>query len=232
MIKGNIEKNLAIYTLFLGVAAAGILYGRQLQSSAGNLRVWEWTNLLWLLLGVPFLFLQRKAGLPDFLEKGIPQYRRFLIPLAIGIVFGLLDVWVFQVLLHPEPYKALPPFTQPFPYSLFLYFSGAFEVEVFYRLIPLTLLLLVGSTLWKGRYFMVFWWVAALATSIREPLEQMPSGSSLLISYSLLSGFLMNFLQAIWYRKAGFLSSLSVRLGHYLVWHILLGMYIQFIVIG
>ena len=231
MIMVNIRKNLAIYALFLGLAAAGMLYGRQLQSVAGNLRVWEWTNLLWLLLGIPFLFLQRKAGLPDFLEKGISQFRRFLISLAIGIVFGLLDVWVFQVLLHPEPYQALPPFTQPFPYSLFLYFSGAFEVEVFYRLIPLTILLLAGSTVWKGRYFMVFWWFAAIATSIREPLEQMPSGSTLLITYSLVSGFLMNFLQAVWYRKAGFLSSLSVRLGHYLVWHILLGMYIQYVII-
>ena len=124
MIKGNIRKNLTIYALFLGVAAAGILYGRQLQSGAGNLRIWEWSNLLWLLLGVPFLFLQRRAGLPDFLEKSISQYRRFLIPLAIGIMFGLLDVWVFQVLLHPDPYKELPPFTQPFPYSLFLYSTG------------------------------------------------------------------------------------------------------------
>ncbi len=231
MVKGKVGKNLAIYTLFLGVAAAGILYGRHLQSGIGNLRIWEWTNLLWLLLGMPFLFLQPQARLPNFLEPDIPHRKRFLIPLGIGVVFGLLDLWVFQVLLHPEPYRELPPFTQPFPYSLFLYFSGAFEVEVFYRLIPLTLLGLAGATLWKGRYFQAFWWVAAIATSIREPMEQMPSGSALLISYSLLSGFLMNFLQAIWYRKAGFLASLSVRLGHYLIWHILLGIYIQFVIL-
>jgi hypothetical protein len=134
---------------------------------------------------------------------------------------------VFKIILHPEPYSELPPFTQPFPYSLFLYFSGAFEIEVFYRLIPLTLLLLAGNYFRKGKYYELFWWVAVGVTAIREPLEQLPSGSLLLIAYSLVTGFMMNFLQVVWYRKAGFLSSLSIRLGHYLIWHILLGMYIE-----
>lgn len=218
--------------LFMVIAAAGILYAKRVQLNNENLRVWEWVNLLWLLIGVPFLFFQRQARLPDFLESAIPGRQRFMIPLGIGLIFGLLDLLVFRIILHPEPYSELPPFTQPFPYSLFLYFSGAFEVEVFYRLIPLTLLLLAGNYLYKGRYFEIIWWVAAIATAIREPLEQFPSGGVILIIYSLTTGFLMNLLQAVWFRKAGFLSSLSIRLGHYLIWHILLGMYIQFIEIA
>ena len=75
---------------------------------------------------------------------------------------------------------------------------------------------------------MIFFWAGAILTAIREPMEQLPDGGILLLVYSLLTGFFMNFLQAVWYRKAGFLASLSVRLGHYFVWHILLGIYIEY----
>ncbi len=225
----NIKNNLITYFFLLGVAIVGIFYGNAIVSNFKFLRVWEFANILMLLIGVPFLFFQAKAKLPDFWEATISQKNRFLLPIAIGIVFGILDVLVFKVLLHPEPYQELPPFVQPFPYSIFLYLSGAFEVEVFYRLIPLTIILIFGNWYKGGKYYMSFFWAAAVLTALREPLEQLPEGSVALIIYSLFTGFLMNFLQAIWYRKAGFLASLSIRLGHYLIWHILLGMYIQYV---
>ena len=150
------------------------------------------------------------------------------MPVMIGAIFGILDIIVIKIIMHPEPYTELPPFLQPFPYSLFLYFSGAFEIEIFYRLIPLTLILLLGKWYANGKYINAFFWTAAVLTSLREPIEQLPSGGTLLIIYSLLTGFLMNFLQAVYYRKAGFLASLTLRLGHYLFWHILLGIYVEY----
>jgi hypothetical protein len=169
-----------------------------------------------------------KAGLPNFLQPGISNKSRFLLPAIIGVVFGVLDIIVIKVMMHPEPYTTMPPFLQPFPYSLFLYVSGAFEVEVFYRLVPLTLILLLGKWYKNGRHYTAFFWIGAVLTAVREPLEQLPEGNVGLILYSLATGFAMNFLQAICYRKAGFLASLSVRLGHYLFWHILLGIYVEY----
>ncbi len=227
-MKRDIKNNLITYFLFLLIAMTGIFVGNNFVMKYQYLRVWEFTNILLLLAGVPFLFFQAKARLPEFWQGGVSNSDRFLLPVAIGIIFGILDLLVFKVILHPQPYRELPPFTQPFPYSMLLYFSGAFEVEVFYRLIPLTLILLVGNWYKKGRYFMVFFWAGAVLTALREPLEQLPDGGILLVVYSLLTGFLMNFLQAVYYRKAGFLASLSVRLGHYLIWHILLGIYIEY----
>jgi len=221
--------NLITYFLFLIIAIIGILYGNTLSGDYRFLRVWEYTNILLLLIGVPFLFLQTKAKLPDFWQNDISNKFRFLLPVAIGIVFGILDVLIFKIVLHPQPYEELPPFTQPFPYSLFLYFSGALEVEVFYRLIPLTIILLLGNWYKDGKYYFAFFVAGSILTALREPLEQIPEGGILLIIYSLIAGFLMNLLQAIWYRKAGFLASLSIRLGHYLIWHILLGIYIEYV---
>ncbi len=222
-----VKQNLITYAIFLIVALVGLYFGKAIAGRHDFLRVWAFSNILILLAGLPFLFVQSRAGLPDFWDERVSQKNRFLFPALIGMVFGILDILVFKVILHPAPYQELPPFLQPFPYSCFLYFSGAFEVEVFYRLIPLTLILIFAKWFKKGKYFTAFFWAGAALTALREPLEQLPSGSAGLIFYSLFTGFLMNFLQAVWYRKSGFLASLSVRLGHYLFWHILLGVYVE-----
>ena len=219
--------NLAVYGVCLLISVAGLVYGNTIKYNYSFLRVWEYQNILFLLLGIPFLFLQTKANLPNFLETNISNKQRFLTPAIIGAAFGILDVIIIKMILHPEPYTELPPFLQPFPYSLFLYFSGAFEIEVFYRLIPLTLLLLTGKWIAKGKYFNVFFWTGAALTSLREPLEQLPDGPLLFMIYSLVTGYIMNYLQAIHFKKSGFLASLTVRSGHYLFWHILLGVYVQ-----
>lgn len=224
----SIKQNIFIYVAFLIIAIIGIIYGNSIKNNFTFLRVWDYKNILFLLVGIPFLFWQTKVSLPNFLENKTNK-QIFLIPFSIGAVFGLLDIFVIKIIMHPEPYSDLPPFLQPFPYSLFLYFSGAFEIEVFYRLIPLTIILLIGKRLLNGRYFNTFLWAAIVLTSFIEPLEQFPNGELWFIAYSLLTGFLMNFLQAIYFKKAGFLASLTLRLGHYMFWHILLGIYVQYV---
>jgi hypothetical protein len=225
----NSQQNIIIYVAFLLIAAIGIIYGNAIKNNFTFLRVWEYQNILILLLGIPFLFLQSKVNLPNFLEDNITNKQRFQRPLLIGALFGILDVIVIKGLLHPEPYTELPPFLQPFPYSIFLYFSGAFEIEVFYRLIPLTVILLLGKWVAGGKYISIFLWTTIILTSLREPLEQLPNGELWFIAYSLFTGFLMNFFQALSFKNAGFLASLTVRLGHYLFWHILLGIYVQYL---
>jgi len=228
----QVTQNLITYFSFLLIAWIGSLYGQAITGDHAFLRVWNGQNLLLMLIGVPFLWLQAQANLPHFFEKSVSNKNRFLIPALVGMIFGILDILVIKVLLHPEPYTELPPYLQPFPYSLFLFFSGAFEIEVFYRLIPLTVFLTFGAWYQKGKHLNTIFWIAAILTSLREPLEQLPSGSFLLICYSLGTGFLMNLLQAIYFKNSGFLASLSVRLGHYLFWHILLGIYVEIVELG
>lgn len=225
----NNKKNLYTYAIFILIATLGMIYGQSIQFKYPGLRVWSVENILCLGLGIPFLLIQSKASLPHLFDTTISNKQRFLHPILIGAVFGILDILVIKIILHPEPYTSLPPFLQPFPYSLFLFFSGALEIEVFYRLIPLSLLLLIGKKLRGGAYFHYFLWAALVLTSIREPLEQFPTGELWYISYALFSGFFMNFLQAIYFKKVGFLASLTIRLGHYLFWHIILGIYVQYI---
>ena len=198
------KQNIIIYIVFIIIALIGIYFGNAIYEKYNTLRIWKFENILMLAIGIPFLFLQTKAGIPNFIDVQVQNKKRFLEPLLIGVVFGLLDVFVIKFLQHPTPYTELPPFLQPFPYSLFLYLSGALEIEVFYRLIPITTLLIIGKHVFKGMYFHYFLWCSILLTSLREPLEQMPVGSNWFICYSLLTGYLMNFLQAIYYKTQVF----------------------------
>lgn len=221
------KKSLTIYLFFLIIASIGVFWGKYLEEPYQYLRVWDWVSILILLVGIPFILLQKQVGIPEFWEKNISTKSKIWIPAIIGLGFGILDVVVIKGILNPQPYSELPPFLQPFPYSLFLYFSGAIEVEVFYRLIPIVVGLFIITKIKKGKNQNQAFWFLAVLTAIREPLEQLPSGAFWFVGYALISGFAMNFIQAIYFKKSGFIATLSLRLGHYLIWHILLGVYVE-----
>lgn len=146
---------LSIGMLLLLLAVLNVVYGTSLSAKGIEVRRWYWDNVLFVLPVLPLLLLQERAGLPpaDTVRKG----GAWKLPVLSGFVFGLLDVLVIKVILHPEPYTSLPPFLQPFPYSLFLYSAGALEVELTYRMLPLTLVLLVHRWVWKDRGAMPCW---------------------------------------------------------------------------
>ncbi|HSR40500.1 MAG TPA: hypothetical protein VLL95_16440 [Phnomibacter sp.] len=210
------------------VVVATILYGAVLADAGYNIRQWQWVNLLYLLPIVPMIFMQSWATLPRANDL-VKTQGWWWKTAGIGMIFGVLDVLVIKVMLHPEPYDSLPPFLQPFPYSLFLYTAGALDVELYYRILPLTLLLLADKFLFKSKYRTVFLWVVGIVTSLIEPIMQFPGGAWWFMLYATLTGIAMNAWQFWCYAKHGLLASLAVRLGHYLVWHILLGLYVQYI---
>ena len=223
------KKSILIYFAFIIIASIGIIYGRSLNYP--DLRLWEFQNILLLSIGIPFLFLLPKANLKFIGGDQLTVKQEIFIPACIGIIFGLLDLLVIEFILPHEIHTSLPPYTQPFPYSVFLYFSGALEIELFYRLVPITIILFIFNKFREGKYLNQAFFVAAILTSIREPLEQMPSGPGWFIVYSLITGFVMNYLQAYFFKTQSFISSFSIRLGHYLIWHILNGMFIQYMVL-
>lgn len=208
---------------------ATIIYGASIAGDYTFIRQWGWGNLAWIALAIPFLLVQEKAGLPHWLGRGMPASQKWLWPALAGIGFGLLDILVIKGIMHPEPYETLPPFLQPFPYSVFLYPSGALDVEIYYRLIPITLAAWIGTRWCTPKLARRILWTVVFLSALREPLEQWPSGAPWFIAYSLLTGFAMNLFQGFCMIRFGFMSSLAVRLGHYLVWHILLGVYVQFV---
>ncbi|MGV3540765.1 MAG: hypothetical protein ACO1OQ_13205 [Rufibacter sp.] len=224
------KKSLLTYGFFLLLVLLSYFWGQSTLQEFPTIRLVTLDGLAWLLVAIPFLWIQPQAGLPNIWDSKVETKQRIWMPIAIGLVFGALDILVVKIILHPEPYTELPPFLQPFPYSLGLYFSGALYVEVFYRLVPITLVLWLEQKIWKGKYAVSAFWTMALLTSLRETLEQFPDGGEMwFVTYSWVACLAFNFLQAVYLKKGGFLAMLLIRLSHYLLWHILLGVYVEYV---
>lgn len=179
-------------------------------------------------LGFVGIWLAPRTGFADGFDWRVGHGERFGWPLLLGLGFAVADVAVFKLVLHPEPVTSLMPFMQPFPYSVLLFGSGALYVECLYRFLPLPLGMALVGLFWPkyGRSGRVFW-TLALLTSLIEPLEQLITNSPALMAYSFGTGYAMNLLQAIFFRQYGFLAALFVRLGHYALWHIGFGLWVE-----
>lgn len=214
--------------ILLTVVVITVHYGASLEHNGVTVRRWNWNNLFLVLPVIPLLFLQRQATLPQ-VQTINEKKNGWLSTFGVGMLFGLLDVVIIKFIMHPAPYKELPPFLQPFPYSTFLYSSGALEVELHYRMIPLTVFLLINTYLLKNKFRNIIIIGLGIITSIIEPIQQFPDGALWFVFYATISGIAMNAWQYKSYLQYGFVASLAVRLGHYLIWHVLLGIYVEFL---
>lgn len=219
--------------LFIGFALALLLtrlYGLEMEDGVSFIRVIGWLDFLWLGIGWVLANFQIQAGLPEIFGKS-GEMKKWFLPFLVGMGFAALDVLVIEFILNDEPHQTLPPYTQPFPYSIFLYFAGGLYMELIYKLIPLTVFLLVFEKFLTGNLKKYLTYLLIFLLSIWEPISQLPSDPMWFVVYAFASGFAFNFTQIYFFRKMGWLYSLFCRLGLYLVWHVLLGIWIEFWVI-
>ena len=105
-------------------------------------------------------------------------------------------------------------------------------MEVFYRLLPIPLLLwLISNVALRGRgQDQVFAALAAL-TSLIEPVTQdLPALQrpelAVAASVVFVIDYALNLVQAILFRRSGFLAAILMRVATYAVWHVAYGNYI------
>lgn len=221
-----------VYAAGIVLVLATMVVGRFVWPTPDTVRQIGWDTLAVAVVGLAAVLLQPAAGFPSLLDPEVRAARRVWLPALAGLAFGVADVVVFEVIVRTAAHTELPPYLQPFPYSLLLYPSGAWYIETLYRLLPLTVgMALARRFLPRAAWTPVFV-LLAVATSVVEPLNQLIASPLWLTIYGLVTGLAMNLLQALLYRRGGWLASLSVRLGHYLIWHILLGLYVELIVLS
>ena len=119
-----------------------------------------------------------------------------------------------------------------FPASLLVYSAGAIKWELLFLLFPVPLLLwLVSGVALRGRaQARTFWVLAALSAAVEPLLQGVPLlvlsagaiGPAAFAAYAV-HGYAFNFAAAVSFRRAGLLAVVLVRLGDYLVWHVLYG---------
>jgi hypothetical protein len=116
-----------------------------------------------------------------------------------------------------------------FPQSLLFYPAIGFTVEILFHAMPLTILLVLLTSICKNVNRQKIIWVCLSIVMLLEPVyqtedmfssEHFPLWSSLLIFLNL---FLFNFTQLFLFKKYDFITMYSFRLVYYFVWHIVWG---------
>lgn len=203
-------------------------------------REFTWSGIgLVAVLGLIGAWLAEPTGFMPALDARVTNHQRFVRPVLYGILIGVAAVLIDLVTQGTKFVAAqlgTPSFNVSFPTSLVVYSAGAVSVELIYRLLPFPLLFgLVGYLIlrrrWESRAFVI----TAVILSLFEGLTQglgilfmQPTGNiwvpffTLFLPY-LATNYPLNLIQAFQFRRYGLLASFVMRIGYYLVWHVLYG---------
>jgi hypothetical protein len=182
------------------------------------------------LLGLVGVWLATRTGFPAAWGEGVPLRRRLAWPFGIGLGVAALGVVVDLATGHEftRLNAAAHGVGQQYsdPLSMLVIFSAVpVLVEAIYRLIPLPILLwLISNLVLRGRWQSPVYWLLAVPLSLWEPITQtivVPDIGPQVFAREVALGFALNFTQAWFFRKYGFVSSIAVREGYYLLWHVL-----------
>jgi hypothetical protein len=199
-----------------------------------------WSNIAILtVMGFVGLLFYKLAAFPEPLERGISNRVRFLIPLGIGTGIAIVAILIDRVTGGTEFVEQqlnVSSFNVSFPSSLFVYTGGLVLVEAEYRILLLSFFMwLVGNVILRKKGNERVFWFVAVILSLYEPLTQgggillAETGIDVTKAFFLLflpyfaTSYPLNLLQAYYFKKYGFLSSTVVRLGYYLMWHVVYG---------
>ena len=182
------------------------------------------------LIGAAFA---ARTGFPAAWDARIPASRRLLLPLLVGVGFGVVAIVIEGVTRSLHIIEAFfGPANVAFPSSLFTSTAGAikFELEYLLFIVPTLLWLVSNVALRRRGQTQSFWILAALSSAI-EPTTQgislyvLANGAIGLAAFAayLVHSYAFNFTSAVSFRRYGLLAPVLVRLGNYLVWHVLYG---------
>lgn len=163
--------------------------------------------LLTYLLSRGWFTIYRKENL-----KGL--YRSSGLAAILAIIMILADLKI----VFPVDTNIL------FPLSLLLYPAIGFFIEILFHVLPLTLLLITLTSLFRSVRYENILWISILIAALLEPVyqtlwmgERYPLWA---VAYVGLHVFFINIFQLLIFRRYDFISMYSFRLVYYLFWHI------------
>ena len=202
--------------------------------------IFSWQVIaIFSLLGLAGVWLADRTGFMPALDPRVSNRQRYLIPLliggGIGMLASLLDLVTKGTQFLAEN-MGVESFNTDYPVSLFVYTSGTVIVESLFRLFPLPVLLwLISYVILKKRWQEQTFWTLAILLSFVEPLFQLIGQMTpevmenfgqffvMLFLPFLLTNYPMGVAQAYVFRRYGFLASFTLRMGYYIIWHIVYG---------
>jgi hypothetical protein len=191
-----------------------------------------WPMIAFLtLVGGCAVWLGPRTGLPAMWDPNIPPRSWLPLVAVAGLGLGAVNLafhWFTGSARMLAEAANVSTINAPFPGSIAFYSGGAIVVESLFRLILLTLpLLLIGNVLLHKRHQKAVFWGVALLASLLEAQGQMDLTATGNVEVMLAVGaamYALNLFEAHLFWRFGLLAPLVFRLGFYLVWHVMGGL--------
>ena len=184
------------------------------QRFLGNLNPLVVLAITIVLAFVLLTFLISKTKLLIYKKLNLKDY---LIISGIAVIFGIeviiADIWLVD---YSADINIL------FPKSLLFYPAIGFIVEVFFHLLPISLIIVVLSTFTKLNINKIVW-VSIIVVTILEPLYQIwhiSQNPLSTITYTGIHVLLYSLAQLLIFKRFDFISMYLFRMVFYFIWHI------------
>ena len=213
------------YLVFLGMSIAamlltGIVYfitTQPFERFIGSLNPLLAGAVIIILGGILSTFLLSQGWFAIYRKRNLKGlFRRSGLP----ILFALITVLVDLRIVFPADMNIL------FPESLFFYPAMVFFVEILFHVLPLSMLLVSLTPIFKNISYEKVVWICILMVSLLEPVYQTvwmgsfsryPLWALVCVGLNL---FLFNLSQLLIFRRYDFISMYAFRLVYYMFWHI------------
>jgi len=157
--------------------------------------------------------------------RGFAIYRKqnrkgLLRACGLAALFGIIIIPADLLIAFPADINV------PFPESPLFYPAIGFFAEILFHVLPLALLLIVLSSVFRAANRNRIIWFSVVAVALLEPVYQTLWMVSLdrypvwAVTYDALHVLAINLLQLIIFRRYDFVSMYAFRLVYYLFWHI------------
>jgi len=199
---------------------------------AGQEMVFGWGMIAaTLFLGLLGYFCTKKIGFADLWQSDISNVQRFLIPIILGLIYGIITI-APRIIYHDDPLHPLAlrgNIHVHFPNSIPFYVFGTIFMEIFLKLVCIGMITwLMSSLIFRGKYVETIFWIVNVIVAFYEPMpyiqQSIATGKSPLnatASEMLSVLYISNIISGYIGKRFGFLASLTMRLSHYAVWHII-----------
>jgi hypothetical protein len=169
----------------------------------------------------------------DLKNRLIPRHQALQGATICHLTDGLAAPFVFITILVDLKVVFPADLNILFPESLVFYPAIGFAVEILFHVLPLSVLLIFLTSIFKNISDSKLIWICILIVSLLEPtFQSIPMGSSnqsplWAVAIVWLNLFLFNLSQLVIFKRYDFISMYSFRLVYYIIWHIVWG-YIRF----
>jgi hypothetical protein len=231
------KKNFICYFVLIGIVIVVhyvIILNPDVSMLPGQRAIFSWPAIGILgSLGLLSVFLLNFTKLKGLWDANVGIKQKLIYPLIIGLLFGAIQV-VYDLITGLNAIDAasmgVESLNVVFPYSIPFYFGGAVITNIIYYLILIPIVVFIFSTkLLKGKAEDKVFWSIGILVALIEPLTN--PGINYITQHGalgipvILFVLLFNLLSIWFIRKYGFISAIFLRVGDYLVWHILYGLF-------